>query len=94
MVHRHTLFPIVFDSSGIHGLHATNRLIGFMRDNAINLINRTLASANVPALLEPKSLCRVDGKRPDSFLFFHEITVAASYETSRVLIHSLAVIRI
>ena len=37
-----------------------------MRHNAVNdLIKWALASANVPASLEPKSLCRVDGKRPD-----------------------------
>ena len=37
-----------------------------MRHNAVNdLIKRALVSANFPALLEPKSLCRDDGKRPD-----------------------------
>ena len=37
-----------------------------MRHNAVNdLIKRALASPNIPALLEPKSLSRDDGKRPD-----------------------------
>ena len=37
-----------------------------MRHNAVNdLIKRALASADIPALLEPKSLSRDDGKRPD-----------------------------
>ena len=37
-----------------------------MRHNAVNdLIKQALASANVPALLKPKSLRRDDGKRPD-----------------------------
>jgi hypothetical protein len=37
-----------------------------MRHNAVNdLIKRALASANVPALLKRKSLCRDDGKRLD-----------------------------
>ena len=37
-----------------------------MRHNAVNdLIKRALVSANVPSLLEPNSLCRDDGKRPD-----------------------------
>lgn len=37
-----------------------------MRHNAVNdLIKRALVSANVPAMLEPTSLSRDDGKRPD-----------------------------
>jgi hypothetical protein len=37
-----------------------------MRHNAVNdLIKRALSSAGVPAILEPTSLCRNDGKRPD-----------------------------
>jgi hypothetical protein len=34
--------------------------------NAVNdLTKRALTSANIPAILEPHSLCRDDGKRPD-----------------------------
>jgi hypothetical protein len=37
-----------------------------MRHNAVNdLIKRALVSANVPAILEPTSLFRDDGRRPD-----------------------------
>jgi hypothetical protein len=37
-----------------------------MRHNAVNdLIKRALASAEIPSLLEPNSLSRDDGKRPD-----------------------------
>ena len=37
-----------------------------MRHNAVNdLIKRAMASADIPAILEPKSLSRDDGKRPD-----------------------------
>jgi hypothetical protein len=54
------------DSSGTHGLACRKSAGRLMRHNAINdLIKRALTSANVPALLEPKSLCRDDGKRPD-----------------------------
>jgi hypothetical protein len=37
-----------------------------MRHNAVNdLIKRAMATAGIPTLLEPKSLARDDGKRPD-----------------------------
>ena len=37
-----------------------------MRHNAVNdLIKRALASADIPSMLEPNSLSRDDGKRPD-----------------------------
>jgi hypothetical protein len=37
-----------------------------MRQNSVNdLIKRALASASVPSMLEPSSLSREDGKRPD-----------------------------
>jgi hypothetical protein len=37
-----------------------------MRHKSVNdLIKRALASANVPSMLEPSSLSREDGKRPD-----------------------------
>ena len=53
------------DSSGTHGLACRKSAGRLMRHNAVNdLIKRALASAHVPALLEPKSLCRDDGKRP------------------------------
>jgi len=54
------------DSSGVHGLACRKSAGRHMRHNAVNdLIKRALASANVPSMLEPKSLARDDGKRPD-----------------------------
>jgi hypothetical protein len=54
------------DSSGTHGLACRKSAGRHMRHNAVNdLIKRALASADIPAILEPNSLCRNDGKRPD-----------------------------
>ena len=54
------------DSSGTHGLVCRRSAGRHIRHNAVNdLIKRALASANIPALLEPSSLSRDDGKRPD-----------------------------
>ena len=54
------------DSSGIHGLACRKSSGRHMRHNAVNdLIKRALTSANIPAILEPLSLSRDDGKRPD-----------------------------
>ena len=48
-------------------LPVANPPVRHMRHNAVSdLIKRALASADIPALLEPKSLSRDDGKRPDS----------------------------
>ena len=54
------------DSSGTHGLACRKSAGRHMRHNAVNdLIKKALSSANIPSLLEPNSLCRNDGKRPD-----------------------------
>jgi len=54
------------DSSGTHGLACRKSAGRHMRHNAVNdLIKRALTSAGIPAMLEPKSLSRDDGKRPD-----------------------------
>jgi len=54
------------DSSGTHGLACRKSAGRHVRHNAVNdLIKRALTSANIPAMLEPTSLCRDDGKRPD-----------------------------
>jgi len=54
------------DSTGTHGLACRKSAGRHLRHNSVNdLIKRALASANVPALLEPSSLSRDDGKRPD-----------------------------
>jgi len=56
------------DSSGVHGLAFRKSAGRHTRHNAVNdLIKRTLASANVPSVLEPNSLSRDDGKRLDGF---------------------------
>jgi len=57
---------MLVDSSGVHGLACRKSAGRHMRHNALNdLIKRALASANVPSVLEPNSLSRDDGKRPD-----------------------------
>ena len=57
------------DCSSIHGLACRKSAGRHMRHNAVNdLIKRALASADIPALLEPKSLSRDDGKRPDGLI--------------------------
>ena len=49
-----------------HGLACRKSAGRHTRHNAVNdLIKRALASAEIPSLLEPKSLSRDDGKRPD-----------------------------
>jgi len=54
------------DSGGTHGLACRKSAGRHMRHNAVNdLIKRALTSAGIPTILEPKSLCRDDGKRPD-----------------------------
>ena len=54
------------DSSGLHGLACRKSAGRHIRHNAVNdLIKRALASADIPAMLEPSSLSRDDGKRPD-----------------------------
>ena len=54
------------DSSGVHGLSCRKSAGRLMRHYAVNdLIKRALASASVPSMLEPNSLSRDDGKRPD-----------------------------
>jgi hypothetical protein len=56
------------DSLGTHGLVCRKSTGRHMRYNAVNDVKRALASANVPAILEPKSLGRDDGKRPDGLV--------------------------
>ena len=54
------------DSFGNHGLVCRKSAGRHLRHNAVNdLIKRALTSANVPSMLEPRSLSRDDGKRPD-----------------------------
>jgi len=53
-------------ASGTHGLACRKSAGRHFRHNAVNdLIKRALASAETPAILEPTSLSRSDGKRPD-----------------------------
>ena len=54
------------DSSGVHGLSCRKSAGRHARHSALNdLVKRALASAEVPSRLEPTSLSRSDGKRPD-----------------------------
>jgi len=54
------------DSSGVHGLACRKSAGRHLRHNAVNdLVKRALASVNVSSVLEPNSLFRDDGNRPD-----------------------------
>ena len=54
------------DESGVHGLSCRQSAGRHSRHNALNdLIKRSLATAEIPSRLEPSSLSRSDGKRPD-----------------------------
>ena len=54
------------ESSGIHGLSCRKSAGRIIRHNSLNdLIKRSLATAEIPSRLEPTSLSRSDGKRPD-----------------------------
>jgi hypothetical protein len=54
------------DASGIHGLSCRKSAGRHLRHSALNdLVKRALATAEVPSRLEPTSLFRSDGKRPD-----------------------------
>jgi hypothetical protein len=54
------------DTLGTHGLCCRKSAGRHSRHSALNdLIKRALASADIPSRLEPTSLSRVDGKRPD-----------------------------
>ena len=54
------------DSSGRHGLSCRKSAGRLSRHSAVNdLIKRALSSAEIPSRLEPPSLIRDDGKRPD-----------------------------
>ena len=54
------------DQLGIHGLSCKKSVGRHYRHSAINdILHRALSSAKVPSRLEPTSLTRSDGKRPD-----------------------------
>lgn len=56
----------VVTNLGHHGLSCTRSAGRLSRHHCINdVIRRALASAGVPAVLEPNGLARDDGKRPD-----------------------------
>lgn len=52
---------------GLHGLSCKkSALYRLIRHNELNkLISRALISGGFPNILEPKGLCRIDGKKPD-----------------------------
>ena len=54
------------DTTGVHGLSCRRSEGRIPRHAALNnIVHRTLTAANIPATLEPRGLCRLDGKRPD-----------------------------
>ena len=54
------------DSSGTHSLHCRRSAGRHPRHTHLNdLIKRSLASIDVPSILEPPGICRSDGKRVD-----------------------------
>jgi len=54
------------DSSGVHGLSCRKSAGRHTRHGSLNdLVKKALASAEVPSRLEPPSLFRSDGRRPD-----------------------------
>ena len=54
------------DHQGLHGLSCRRSQGRHPRHTAINnIVKRSLTSAGVPSHLEPTSICRSDGKRPD-----------------------------
>ena len=64
--HQCTLCGEEVDASGTHGLHCRRSAGRHSRHAAFNtLIKNSLASIDVPAILEPSGLFRSDGKRVD-----------------------------
>ena len=54
------------DETGLHGLSCRRSTGRFLRHNQLNtIIKQSLASANIPSVLEPQGLSRTDDKRPD-----------------------------
>jgi ubiquitin C-terminal hydrolase len=54
------------DEKDYHGLSCKFSAGRFSRHHSVNdIIKRALLHANIPSVLEPTSLCRDDGKRPD-----------------------------
>ena len=54
------------DHSGVHGLSCRSSQGRVPRHTALNdIVHQALSAANVPSTLEPRGLCRSDGKRPD-----------------------------
>ena len=52
--------------SGLHGLSCRRSQGRLPRHSALNdIVKRALSAVNIPATLEPRGLCRSDGKRPD-----------------------------
>ena len=54
------------DETGLHGLSCRRSTGRLPRHNQLNtIIKQSLASANIPSVLEPQGLSCTDGKRPD-----------------------------
>ena len=68
------------DHQGLHGLSCCRSQGRHPRHAAINdMVRRSPSSAGVPSHLEPTSICRLDGKRPDG-------ATVMPWKTGRVLV--------
>ena len=64
--HDCTLCDRRIDERGLHGLSCRRSVGRLPRHTLLNaIIKESLATANVPSVLEPQGLSRLDGKRPD-----------------------------
>ena len=60
------------DETGLHGLSCRRSTGRLPRHNLLNtIIKQSLASANIPSVLEPQGLSHTDGKRPDGMTITH-----------------------
>ncbi|CAH2244583.1 jg11698 [Pararge aegeria aegeria] len=69
------------DTYGHHGLSYSRSAGRFSRHSTIkDIIRRSLATAHVPAVLEPIGLGRSDGKRPDGMTLIPWLRAGIGWE--------------
>ena len=78
--------PVVkVERDGLHGLSCTKSAGGFSRHATLNsIIKQTLGSLDLPSMLEPRGLCRIDGKRPDG------VTIIPWEIVQQLFLHTVA----
>ena len=70
--HQFTLCGGQVDASGTHGLHCRRSACRHLRHTALNnLVKTSLASIDIPVILEPPGLFRSDGKHVDGVTIVH-----------------------